>query len=104
MHARSNQPKKDEDCKDETETALHSGLKTHCVYASTVDAGQIYTEQTGHFPVFSSRGNKYIMVLYEYDSNGIMADPIKNRTAGEILRAFKVTEQTIITRGTHPYL
>jgi hypothetical protein len=101
MHARSTQIKEEEDCKNEAETALDSGLKTHCVYAATVDAGQIYTGQTGRFPVVSSRGNTYIMVLYAYYGNAIMTEPIKNRTAVEHLRAFKVME---ITRGLTPIL
>jgi hypothetical protein len=33
------------------------GLKTKYVYAATIDAGQIYTDQTGIFPVVSSKGN-----------------------------------------------
>jgi hypothetical protein len=77
VHARSTQIKKEEDCKIEAKTALGSGLKTHYVYAATVDAGQIYTYQTGRFTAVSSRGNTYIMVLYEYDDNAIMAEPIK---------------------------
>jgi hypothetical protein len=85
MNARSMQIKEEEDCKNEAETASDSGLKTHCVYAATVDAGQIYTDQTGCFPVLSSRGNKYSIVLYEYDGNAIMAEPIKNRTTVELL-------------------
>jgi hypothetical protein len=47
------------------------------VYASTIDAGKMYTDQTGRFPVLSGRGIKHIMVLYEYDGKAIMADPIK---------------------------
>ena len=39
--------------------------------------GKISTDQTGRFPVTSSRGSKYLMVLYHYDSNAIIADPIK---------------------------
>ena len=27
---------------------------------------KIYSDQTGHFPVTSSKGNKYVMVLYHY--------------------------------------
>jgi hypothetical protein len=56
-------------------------IKTSCIYAATIDAGQIYTNQTGRFSVISSKGNKYIMVLYEYDDNAIFAGPIKNTTA-----------------------
>jgi hypothetical protein len=83
---------------------LDNGLKKHCAYAATVDAGQIYTDQTGRFPVVPSRGMKYIMVLYEYDGNAIMAKPVKNRTAGELLGAFKVMEQRLIARGLKPRL
>jgi hypothetical protein len=64
---------------------LENGEKTHCVYASTINAGKIHTDQTGRFPVVSSKGNKYIMVLYEYDGNAIIAEHIKNRTATELL-------------------
>jgi hypothetical protein len=54
--------------------------------------------------VVSIRGNKYIMVLYEYNGNAIMAEPIKNRMAVELLRAFKVKEQKLIARGLKPRL
>jgi hypothetical protein len=45
-----------------TEPDLDQGIKTQFVYAATIDAGQIYTDQTGIFPVVSSKGNKYIMI------------------------------------------
>jgi hypothetical protein len=68
---------------------LDHGIKTQYVYAATIDAGQIYTDQTGRFPVVSSKGNKYIMILYDYDSNAILAKLIKDRTAPELLKAFQ---------------
>jgi hypothetical protein len=34
-----------------TEPDLDQGIKTQFVYAATIDAGQIYTDQTGIFPV-----------------------------------------------------
>jgi hypothetical protein len=86
------------------ETDLDQGIKTHYVYAATIDAGQIYTDQTGRFPVVSRKGNKYIMILYDYDSNAIMAQPIKDRTAPELLRAFQVMEQKLVARGLKPKL
>jgi hypothetical protein len=60
---------------------IDHGVKTQFVYAATIDAGQIYTDQTGRFPVVLSKGNKYIMILYDYDSNAILAQPIKDRTS-----------------------
>jgi hypothetical protein len=87
-----------------TEPELDHGIKTQFVYAATIDAGQIYTDQTGIFPVVSSRGNKNIIILYDYDSNAILAQPIKDRTAPELLRAFQVMEQELVTRGLKPKL
>jgi hypothetical protein len=86
------------------EPDLDHGIKTQFVYAATIDAGQIYTDQTGRFPVVSSKGNKYIMILYDYDSNAILAKPIKYRTAPELLRAFQVMEQKLVDRGLKPKL
>jgi hypothetical protein len=60
--------------------------------------------QTGRFPVVSSKGNKYIMILYDYDSNAILAQPIKDRTSPELLRAFQVMEQEVVARGLNPKL
>jgi hypothetical protein len=58
----------------------------------------------GIFPVVSSKGNKYIMILYDYDINAILAQPIKDRTAPELLRAFQVMEQELVACGLKPKL
>jgi hypothetical protein len=83
----------------DTEPDVDHGIKTQFVYAATIDAGQIYTDQTGRFTVVSSKGYKCIMVLYDYDSNAILAQPIKDRTAPELLKAFQVMEQKLVARG-----
>jgi hypothetical protein len=44
------------------------------------------------------------MVLYEYDGNAIMAEPIKNIKASELLRSFQVMEQKLTSRGLKPKL
>jgi hypothetical protein len=75
-----------------TEPGIDHGVKNQFIYAATIDAGQIYTDQTGIFHVVSSKGKKYIMILYDYDSNAILAQPIKDRTAPELLKAFQVME------------
>jgi hypothetical protein len=87
-----------------TRPDLDHGIKTQFVYAAKIDSGQIYTDQTGRFPVVSSRGNKYIMILYDYDRNSILAQPIKYRTAPELLKAFQVMEQELVERGMKPKL
>jgi hypothetical protein len=87
-----------------TEPDLDQGIKTQYVYAATIDAGQIYTDQTGRFTVVSSKGNKYIMLLYDCDSNATLAQPIKDRTAPELLKAFQVMEQELVARSLKPKL
>ena len=43
-------------------------------------AGTVSTDITGRFPITSARGNAYVFVMYDYDSNAILASPIKDRT------------------------
>ena len=42
-----------------------------------------FTDFTGRFPVQSSRGNNHVLICYAYDSNVILAEPLKNRSASE---------------------
>jgi hypothetical protein len=44
------------------------------------------------------------MILYDYDSNSILAQPIKDRTAPALLRAFQVMEHELVARGLKPKL
>jgi hypothetical protein len=44
------------------------------------------------------------MILYDHDSNAILAQPIKDRTAPELLKAFQVMEQELVARGLKPKL
>jgi len=47
-----------------------------------------YSDQTCAFPIQSSRGNKYIFIMYAYDANAIMVEPIKSRQAKTITEAW----------------
>ena len=49
-----------------------------------------YMDLTGRFSRQSSRGHQYVMLVYDRDSNGILVEPLKNRQAAEITRAWKV--------------
>jgi len=44
---------------------------------------------TGKFVAASSNGNNYILIIYDYDSNAILAIPLKNHRAESILQAYK---------------
>ena len=50
-------------------------------------SGQIFSYQTGRFPRVSIRGNRSVMVLYDYESNVILTEPLKNNTTPELVRA-----------------
>ena len=62
----------------------------------------MYTDQTGKFPKKSSKGNHYIMVLIEIDSNAILVEAMKNRTAGEMIRAYLVLVTRLCNAGVTP--
>ena len=63
---------------------------------------KIFTDQTGKFPITSSAGNRYILTLYEYGSNNILAEPTKSCTKEKILRTYKVLIDKIRSRGIVP--
>ena len=50
----------------------------------------IYTDGTGRFPKQSRTGQNYVMVMAENDSDAILVEGMKNRLAGEMVRAYKV--------------
>ena len=65
---------------------------------------KINSDQTGCFPFRSYRGNQYIMVLLEVDSNAILAEPTKNRTSGEMTRAYTSIIDLLHSYGIKPTL
>ena len=81
---------------------------THNTYANLLNinrpTGQIHTNQTGQFPVQSSQGNKYVMILYDYDSNSILAGAMKSRTAHEMVRAYEKLHTYLVIPGLKPKL
>jgi hypothetical protein len=79
--------------------------RSHQVFAAVTDVtSQIATNLTGQFPITSSQGNKYILVLYGYHSNAILAQPMKNCSDNEHLRAYNKLHQFLVDRGFKPLL
>jgi hypothetical protein len=78
--------------------------KTDVVYATMVEAGQIHIDLTGSFPTTSAKGNKYFLVLYEYDTNNILTEPMKNRGDKYMVRAYNKLIQELIDNGFKPPL
>lgn len=66
--------------------------------------GKFYTDQTGRFVTPSSTGNKYLLLLYDYDSNAILAETIKSCRANDIINAYKVIHAKLVAAGLRPQL
>jgi len=64
--------------------------------------GTIYADPTGKFITQSSQGNKYILVIFDTDSNYIFAEPLPSRTAHQILRAYDRVHTLLVSRGIKP--
>ena len=58
-----------------------------------------YIDLTGTFPHKSSRGNQYLLLLYDFDSNVILVEPLKTRQAGEMTKAWTILQKNLIHSG-----
>lgn len=84
-----------------------SNVRTHDCVAQIIPFSQAnkgYMDLTGRFPHKSSRGNEYILVVYDYDSNAILAEALKSRTASSITNGWKKIHQQLMRRGVSPNL
>jgi hypothetical protein len=78
----------------------HITERTHIVYAEIHNIeGHTYTYLTGRFTKTSSRGYKYILVLYDYDGNIIQEEPMKNRSDAEAIRAYSKIYDGLTSKG-----
>ena len=66
--------------------------------------GKIYLNQTGRLSVTSSKGNKYILVAYHYDSNTIHAEPLKTRSGLDLKTAYQKLHSLLTNKGLKPNL
>ena len=49
---------------------------------------QISLDQTGRFPYRSFKGNQYVMIIHESDSNAILYQPVRNKEGGSNVKAW----------------
>jgi hypothetical protein len=68
------------------------------------ESGQIHSDQTRRFLIPSASGNTDMLVLYDYDSNAILVEPMKNRSRPQILVAYKLVIDLIRRGGLKPHL
>ncbi len=63
-----------------------------------------YHDLTGRFPHRSSRGNEYLLIVYDYDSNSILHCALKNKTGAEIKRGWTIINDKLASGGNQPKL
>ena len=94
----------------ETNTAVDHDIspivkpKSHNICTMLVPTKQIlrsYSDQTGKLPTFSSRGNHYILILYNYDTNSIHATSIPKQQAASIHNVWEANYKLLMAHG-HP--
>ena len=81
--------------------------RTHQLCVMLLDKHDVlksYSDQTGLFPVPSSRGNHYLFILYHQDTNTIHAVAIPNRKGPSIRDAWEQTHKLLVHHGHAPDL
>ena len=100
-------PSDNDDTDDFFPTPTVDNEKTHdvCAIITPFDPkSTAYSDLTGRFPHKSSRGNEYLLVVYDFDSNAILVEAIKNRTAKEITKAWEKIHLVLKSTGAAPNL
>ncbi len=92
----------------ETEIKIPAIRKAREIYIKIHNPAEtVHTNQMGRFLATSSRGNQYIMVLLvEVGGNFINAKPMKNKTAGSVIKAYialwtRITASRTVKPTTH---
>jgi hypothetical protein len=99
------QPTIDVDVADDVAPPEESATRTRHVYTDChCTTGMVYTDPTGKFLVPSVSGNQYVLVVYEYDSNYIHAEPMIDRTGPSIISAYQRSIAFLQYRGFKPLL
>ena len=82
--------------------------RTHEVGATVLKLedrkGLISTDLPGRFPFTSSRGMNYIFLLYDYDSNAILVEPIKSRSPHSLIEGYEACYELLEKAGIRPII
>ena len=98
----SNDALKIDNTNDTFPSSESPNTKTHEVMYSLIESSSIdtsYTDPTGRFPYRSSQSSVYILVVYHYDTNRILTQPVKNRQAATLVQAWKVVNDRFMKTG-----
>ena len=80
-------------------------VKTHELWATIIPFNtkrKCCSNITGAFPHKSILGNLYFMVMYDYGSNTILAEPVKNSQEATIRDAFTKMHKILNSIGSNP--
>ena len=58
------------------------------IFATSELVSKSYLDQTGKFLATFTQGNKYIFILYHYDTNSMHTVPIKSRHTQNIIKVW----------------
>ena len=73
------------------------------VYTKVYDVrSTIFSNQMGKFPKQSTRGNKYIMLMVEIDSNTILVEPINSCNGAKLTQAYRALMLRLKRAGIIP--
>ncbi len=77
----------------------------HFVFMATYKInGNLFTDQTGRFPITSNRGHVYVVAFYIFDANTIQFVTIKNCSGEELLCAYCKIYKWLTLRSFKPLL
>ena len=67
---------------------LPNNDRIHYVYMTITNLdGNLYSDQTGRFPITSNHGNCYVVIFYAVDGKNIKVYPIKSHHRSQLLKA-----------------
>ena len=73
--------------------------KTKEFFIKIKPLGTVYSDQTGSFPYLSSRGFRYIMIMYDYNMNTILFLPLRSKSGSEQLSAITRLHDQLSDQG-----
>ena len=77
-------------------TSKLKGNKVRNIYTNVYDVWEtIFSGQMGRFPKRLLSGNKYIMVMVNIDSSGILVEPMKSRKDAEMIHVYQTLVQCL---------
>jgi hypothetical protein len=99
------QPTTDADTAADMAPSAEDNTRTILIYTDChCTTSMVYTDPTGKFLVPSVSGNQYVLVVYEYHSNYIHAEPMIYRTAPSIIADYQQNITFLQSGGFKPLL